>query len=99
MIGAESNRLAEPLAASVSNAATQALDSASIAALQAPDRQWRGQGAGPLAFSLGYKGAILSRERMAPLIRSLARRRDNSAVYSIEICSSSEEPTASELPN
>ena len=26
----------------------------------------RGQGAGPLAFSWGFKGAILSRERMAP---------------------------------
>ena len=28
--------------------------------------QWRGQGAEPLAFSWGFKGAILSRERMAP---------------------------------
>ena len=30
----------------------------------------RGQGAEPLAFSLGFKGAILSRERMAPFIRT-----------------------------
>ena len=30
-------------------------------------RNVRGQGARPLAFSLGSKGAILSRERMAPL--------------------------------
>ena len=30
----------------------------------------RGQGAEPLAFSWGFKGAILSRERMAPFIRT-----------------------------
>ena len=30
----------------------------------------RGQGAEPLAFSWGVKGAILSRERMAPLSAS-----------------------------
>ena len=30
-----------------------------------------GQGAEPLAFSWGSKGAILSRERMAPLLRTL----------------------------
>ena len=30
----------------------------------------RGQGAWPLAFSWGSKGAILSRERMAPLFRA-----------------------------
>ena len=29
-----------------------------------------GQGAAPLAFSWGSKGAILSRERMAPLFRA-----------------------------
>ena len=28
----------------------------------------RGQGAGPLAFSWGYKGDILSRERISPLL-------------------------------
>ena len=30
----------------------------------------RGQGARPLAFSWGFKGAILSRERMAPFAAS-----------------------------
>jgi len=40
---------------------------AARAALQAANPQWRGQGAAPLAFSWGSKGAILSRERMAPL--------------------------------
>ncbi len=39
---------------------------AARAALQAANPQWRGQGAAPLAFSWGSKGAILSRERMAP---------------------------------
>ena len=33
-------------------------------------RNVRGQGAAPLAFSWGSKGAILSRERMAPLFRA-----------------------------
>ena len=33
-------------------------------------RNVRGQGAEPLAFSWGFKGAILSRERMAPFIRT-----------------------------
>ena len=33
-------------------------------------RNVRGQGARPLAFSWGSKGAILSRERMAPLFRA-----------------------------
>ena len=46
-------------------------DSASTSALQAPSSQWRGQGAEPLAFSWGCKGAILSRERMAPFIRAV----------------------------
>ena len=45
-------------------------DCAARAALQAPNRQWWGQGAAPLAFSWGSKGAILSRERMAPLSRA-----------------------------
>ena len=44
-------------------------DCAARAALQAPNRQWWGQGAAPLAFSWGSKGAILSRERMAPFIQ------------------------------
>ena len=43
---------------------------AARAALQAANPQWRGQGAEPLAFSWGSKGAILSRERMAPLFRA-----------------------------
>ena len=30
----------------------------------------RGQGAGPLAFSWGFKGDILSRERISPLPRA-----------------------------
>ena len=45
-------------------------DCAARAVLQAQRRQWRGQGAWPLAFSWGFKGAILSRERMAPLTRA-----------------------------
>ena len=40
---------------------------AARAALQAANPQWRGQGAGPLAFSWGAKGDILSRERISPL--------------------------------
>ena len=35
----------------------------------------RGRGAEPLAFSWGSKGAILSRERMAPFTRFFARRK------------------------
>ena len=34
----------------------------------------RGQGAGPLAFSWGSKGDILSRERISPLVSRRARR-------------------------
>ena len=45
---------------------TPHLHCAARAALQAANPQWRGQGAAPLAFSWGSKGAILSRERMAP---------------------------------
>ena len=66
IIGAETSRIAKSLAASVSDAATQAVDSASVAALRAAGLQWRGQGAGPLAFSWGSKGDILSRERISP---------------------------------
>ena len=43
---------------------------AARAVLRAALLQWRGQGAEPLAFSWGSKGAILSRERMAPLSAS-----------------------------
>ena len=42
-------------------------DCAACAALQASGRQYRGSRGPPLAFSWGFKGAILSRERMAPL--------------------------------
>ena len=56
IIGAETSRIAKSLAASVSDAATQAVDSASVAALRAAGLQWRGQGAGPLAFSWGPRG-------------------------------------------
>ena len=52
----------------------QAPDSASAASLRAARLQWRGQGAEPLAFSWGSKGAILSRERMAPLSVQRHRR-------------------------
>ena len=52
----------------------QAPDSTSTAALQASILQCRGQGAEPLAFSWGSKGAILSRERMAPLSVQRHRR-------------------------
>ena len=45
-------------------------DCAARAVIQAANPQWRGQGAAPLAFSWGSKGAILSRERMAPLLRA-----------------------------
>ena len=45
-------------------------DCAARAALQVPISQWRGQGAGPLAFSWGFKGDILSRERISPLFRA-----------------------------
>mgnify|MGYP001541089609 CR=1 FL=1 len=48
-------------------------DCAACAALQASGRQYRGSRGPPLAFSWGFKGAILSRERMAPLLRTLAR--------------------------
>ena len=47
---------------------------AACAALQAANPQWRGQGAGPLAFSWGSKGDILSRERMAPFPVQRQRR-------------------------
>ena len=67
IVGAETSRIAKSLAASVSDAATQAVDSASVAALRAAGLQWRGRGAGPLAFSWGSKGDILSRERISPL--------------------------------
>ncbi len=70
IIGAETSRIAKSLAASVSDAATQAVDSASVAALRAAGLQWRGQGAGPLAFSWGSKGDILSRERISPFFRT-----------------------------
>ena len=46
---------------------TPHLHCAARAALQAANPQWRGQGAGPLAFSWGSKGDILSRERISPL--------------------------------
>ena len=46
---------------------TPHLHCAARAALQAPDRQCWGSRGPPLAFSWGSKGAILSRERMAPL--------------------------------
>ena len=49
---------------------TPHLHCAARAAIQAANPQWRGQGAEPLAFSWGSKGAILSRERMAPFIRA-----------------------------
>ena len=47
-----------------------AVQCAARAALQAPDRQCWGARGAPLAFSWGSKGAILSRERMAPLSAS-----------------------------
>ena len=49
---------------------TPHLHCAARAVLRAALLQWRGQGAEPLAFSWGSKGAILSRERMAPLSAS-----------------------------
>ena len=51
-----------------------AVQCAARAALRAALLQWRGQGAEPLAFSWGSKGAILSRERMAPLSVQRHRR-------------------------
>ena len=74
IIGAETSRIAKSLAASVSDAATQAVDSASVAALRAAGLQWRGQGAGPLAFSWGFKGDILfPRKENIPLFSHPAR--------------------------
>ena len=52
-----------------------AVQCAARAALQAPDRQCWGSRGPPLAFSWGSKGAILSRERMAPFPASPARCR------------------------
>ena len=43
---------------------------AARAVIQAPDCQCRGARGTPLAFSWGFKGAILSRERMAPFAAS-----------------------------
>ena len=43
---------------------------AARAVIQAANPQWRGQGAGPLAFSWGSKGDILSRERISPFSRA-----------------------------
>ena len=45
-------------------------DCAARAVLQAANPQCRGSRGPPLAFSWGSKGAILSRERMAPLFRA-----------------------------
>ena len=76
IVGAETSRIAKSLAASVSDAATQAVDSASVAALRAAGLQWRGQGAGPLAFSWGSKGDILfPRKENIPLFSHPARYR------------------------
>ena len=49
---------------------TPHLHCAARAALQDRDCQCRGSRGPPLAFSWGSKGAILSRERMAPLTRA-----------------------------
>ena len=49
---------------------TPHLHCAARVALQAPDRQCWGARGSPLAFSWGFKGVILSRERMAPLTRA-----------------------------
>ncbi len=65
IIGAETSRIAKSLAASVSDAATQAVDSASVAALRAAGLQWRGQGQGPLR-SLGGPRGIFSHVREYP---------------------------------
>ena len=46
---------------------TPHLHCAARAVIQATDCQCRGSRGTPLAFSWGFKGAILSRERMAPL--------------------------------
>ena len=74
IIGAETSRIAKSLAASVSDAATQAVDSASVAALRAAGLQWRGQGQGPLR-SLGGPRGIFSHVREYPpfLVQRLRR--------------------------
>ena len=47
----------------------------------------RGQGAGPLAFSWGFKGAILSRERMAPFpVFPAPRRESHCCLQAARIC-------------
>ena len=68
IVGAETSRIAKSLAASVSDAATQAVDSASVAALRAAGLQWRGQGAGPLAFSWGPRGTFSHVRECPPFI-------------------------------
>ena len=55
---------------SMAKPCTPHLHCAARAVLRAALLQWRGQGAEPLTFSWGSKGAILSRERMAPLSAS-----------------------------
>ena len=59
---------------SMAKPCTPHLHCAACAALQASDRQCWGSRGPPLAFSWGFKGAILSRERMAPLVLRRARR-------------------------
>ena len=65
IVGAETSRIAKSLAASVSDAATQAVDSASAAALRAARLQWRVKGQGPLR-SLGGPRGIFSHVREYP---------------------------------
>ena len=49
---------------------TPHLHCAARAVIQAANPQCRGSRGPPLAFSWGFKGAILSRERMVPLLRA-----------------------------
>ena len=55
---------------------------AARAALQAANPQCWGSRGPPLAFSWGFKGAILSRERMAPFAAPLRVRREKHASLS-----------------
>ena len=54
---------------------------AARAVIQATICQYLGSRGPPLAFSWGSKGAILSRERMAPLSAHPAARREQSAEH------------------
>ena len=64
---------------------TPHLHCAARAVLQSANCQCRGSRGPPLAFSWGSKGAILSRERMAPFVASPARCREHFNDYFLKL--------------